>query len=226
MISMPTLSVGIMSSYRLEKATIECQNSWLKYFETYFIFVGFKKMKGAISLGRIGEDWTSAFLKQQLGLKYMFNNDKSYNWYSILGTDNILYKERIEQALSSFNHDQKYFIGTRLKELTIDGINFDCLAGGGGFFISNGLMREIFEFLDDFNVIWYNLYKSRRINYPYGASDIALSFMLKKYFDCNLQRIDGLYTSHPRDYDFEIKKPITLHYIKPYEMSDVFKKYL
>lgn len=245
------IGIGIMSSINLVDRYKSCQSTWLKDFDNTYIFGGDesdKFDKNLIPIKGAGENWESAFLKQQMGLKYMFEINPGYDWYCIVGCDNILFKSKVVEELSKYNKNEDLFISQpcglwndypfirEISNIQEKGINFRAIAGGSGFFISNSLMSKCYKIIDEFNLLWTENSKQY-----YGCSDVALSYMIKKYFDIDLIHNPYMLSQNPdhyknennhhwyRDYSINIleilKTPLSLHYINPQDMEKIYKEY-
>ena len=230
-----TISVGIMTAPSLFLRYRECIKTWVQDFEYIYMFGGFKSSDELISLGNIGENYKSAFLKQQMGLRFMYKLNPNSDWYSIVGCDTILFKERLAAELSKFNPCEDYFIGTYYNEFSIETIKFTSIHGGPGFYLSNSLMKKIIPMIDEFNIEWYNKSQSGNLNgIDYSQSDLALSFMVKKYFNINFTQIPLLFGDVSIFDELESKngfsnlveeKPIGLHYVKASRMNYYYQRY-
>jgi len=218
-----------------------CGRIWLKDFDNTFLFGGESMDKILIKLNGVGEDYDSAFLKQQLGLKYMFEKNNNYDWYSICGCDTVYFKNNILKALRRYDKDSDVLLGeTYNHTCTIDGMTFNLFLGGGGFFLSNSLMRKLYNLIDDFNLYWYNLCANKQVpdHIKYAHGDVAIAYMVKKYFNVNVSHLNGLFAHPPEFYcrggvpDYVeksslryVNKPLSYHYIKPHNMKSVYKKF-
>ena len=250
---MDNLGIGIMTSINLRSRYEACKLTWLKDFKNVYLFGGNIPDNNLISIQEAGEDWNSAFLKQQMGLKYIYIDNPNYDWYSISGCDTILFKDNLIKQLSNYDPNDDILIsqlcGTWCSEpiLHESGIqsnnSFRAIAGGSSFFISNSLMKKCFDVIDEFNEYWENI-----SNGNYGCSDVALSLMVKKYFNIDPIESKYMFSQHPEHYidimynedsknriwykseesrNFEpfIKNAISFHYIKPDEMEFIYEKY-
>jgi hypothetical protein len=230
-----TISVGIMTAPSLFLRYRECIKTWVQDFDYIYMFGGYKSKDELISLGNIGENYKSAFLKQQLGLKFMYRNNPNLDWYSIVGCDTILFKERLVAELSKLNASQDLFVGTYYNDYSIENINFTSIHGGPGFYLSNSLMKKVFPIIDEFNIEWYNKSQSGNLNgIDYSQSDLAISFMIKKYFNINFTPMSLLFGDVKNFDEIVLKndctisnedKPIALHYVKASRMDDYYQKY-
>ena len=245
------LGIGIMTSINLKKRYTACKDTWIKDFDNVYLFGGNLPDENLISIPETGEDWSSSFLKQQLGLKYMYEDNPNYDWYSISGCDTILFKDRVINELSKYQGD--FFISQscglwtdypKIHEINKNqsnyGVIFRSIAGGASFFISNSLMCKCYNIIDEFNKKWTDVSGS-----VYGCSDVALAYMIKLYFNIDVTNSYYMCSQSPEHYEgaangdenskwylnypvslLEIlKNPISLHYIKPEKMNEIYQKY-
>jgi hypothetical protein len=248
------LGIGIMSSVNFKERYTACELTWLKDFNNTYIFGGSNANQvdsKLLSIEGAGEDWESCFLKQQLGLKHMYEDNPNYDWYSISGCDNILFKDRLLKELSKYSSSDDFLISQPcglwtvnpyLHECGVENDNsFRAIAGGASFFISNSLMKKCYEIIDEFNQYWKQI--SGR---NYGCADVALALMINKYFNIKVTENKYMLSQNPSHYENVIynensserkwypnwqslsdiiSKPVSLHYIKPFEMKEIYKKY-
>jgi hypothetical protein len=145
------LGIGVMSSVNFKERYTACKLTWLKDFNNTYIFGGNNANQvdsNLLSIESAGEDWESCFLKQQLGLKHMYEDNPNYDWYSISGCDNILFKDRLLKELSNYNPNDDFLISQLCGVWTLVPYLHECggvendnsfrsIAGGASFFISN-----------------------------------------------------------------------------------------
>lgn len=245
------LGIGVMSSVNFKERYTACKTTWLKDFDNTFIFGGHDSSKlddNLISIQNAGEDWPSCFLKQQLGLKHMFETNSEFDWYCIVGCDNVMFKTKVLEELSKYDRNTDLFFSQPcglwsdtpyLREIynLEDGImTFRAVAGGAGFFISNSLMKKCYPIIDEFNELWSNISGSN-----YGCADVGISYMIKKYFNIEMTHILSMLSQSPEHYLDEsshfwyknyitpvtelIKDPMSLHYIKPTRMKEIYESF-
>ena len=165
----------------------------------------------------------------------MYRNNPNLDWYSIVGCDTILFKERLVAELSKLDANQDLFVGTYYNDYSIENVKFTSIHGGPGFYLSNSLMKKVFPIIDEFNIEWYNKSQSGKLNgIDYSQSDLAISFMIKKYFNINFTPMRLLF-GDVKDFDEIVLKndctipneenPIALHYVKASRMDDYYQKY-
>ena len=247
------LGIGVMSSVNFKDRYTACKLTWLKDFDNTYIFGGHKSNEvddNLISIENAGEDWESCFLKQQLGLKHMYEDNPNYEWYSISGCDNVLFKDKLLKELSKYNSNDDLLISQKcgiwtiipyLHECGVESDNsFYSIAGGASFFISNSLMKKCYPLIDEFNQYWKEI-----SGFSYGCADVAIALMVKKlgfvpieneymfsqnpshYEDVinNEYSPDRKWYSNWKELSNKISNPVSFHYIKPFEMKEIYEKY-
>jgi hypothetical protein len=240
MVNKDNIAIGIITSTILKDRYMACKNTWVKDFNNVFMFGGDREDENLIKIEGARDKYSSAFLKQQLGLKYMFEKNNNYDWYFICGCDTVLFKKNIIKALLNYDRDSDVILGgTYNHSCEINGIKFNLFSGGGGFFISNSLMGKIYNLIDNFNEHWNSLhmrgYFPAHIQYAHG--DVAMAYMLKKNYNLDVTHLDGLFPNPPEFYMGDIpdyierstlkylNEPLSYHYIKPDDMKRVYEKF-
>lgn len=247
------LGIGVMSSVNFKDRYTACKLTWLKDFDNTYIFGGHKSNEvddNLISIENAGEDWESCFLKQQLGLKHMYEDNPNYDWYSISGCDNVLFKDKLLKELSKYNSNDDLLISQKcgiwtiipyLHECGVESDNsFYSIAGGASFFISNSLMKKCYPLIDEFNQYWKEISGS-----SYGCADVAIALMVKKLGFVPVEN-EYMFSQNPSHYEDvinnensinrqwypnwkelsnKIYNPVSFHYIKPFEMKEIYEKY-
>lgn len=246
------ISISVITSANLKERYSACMNTWSKDFDNVYFFGGYMNDENLISIESAGEDHNSHFLKQQLGFKYMYEANPESDWYITIGCDAIIYRERLLKMLSKYDRNEDFLIGQtcgtwtdnphimEIGNQTNDSNKFKALAGGAPILISNSLMKKCYGIIEEFNSTWTNISGSC---YPY--SDVALPYMIKKYFGVDATFEPYLLSQPPShyigalngdenakwyvDYPISLKEalsePISFHYIKPSEMEEIYQKY-
>jgi hypothetical protein len=253
---MDNFVVGVVTSKNLEKRYRTCMDTWAKDFDFIHFFGGELEDESLIKVPGAGDDYYSHFPKQQYGLKYLFEVYPDMDWYNMASCDNVLYKSTVVGELSKYDSDQPLFItepcGTWVDlpfircvngDEKTTGTKFTASAGGASFWISNSLMKLIYPYFDEFNKYWI---EKAGTNLPY--SDVAISYMIKKYTNIDLTYNNTMFSqnlsfyenliNNPSDpnriwYDDVrldsiiqgLKNPMSFHYVLPDEMDQLYKKF-
>jgi len=72
-------------------------------------------------------------------------NILNYDWYIFIDDDTFVFKNRIEKLLENYNKNDLYYIGNELDHVEKEFCKY--MSGGAGYLISNGLYREIFNYV-------------------------------------------------------------------------------
>jgi hypothetical protein len=223
-----SISIGVATSRNRVDRFSTTKNTWGKDFDHFYMFGGNATQDSdpLIKIEQAEEDWGSFFLKQHLGLKYMFERNPDDDWYCFVGDDHILFKKNIENFLKNYNPKQHFLIcQTYNRFLSINNFEFEVFAGGAAFFISNTLKKKINKITDNFNEEWLNLYHNGLLPEScYACGDISMSYLVKKYFDVNLTHCDRMFSQNPSFYQ-NIQNPLSFHYISAHEMQSIYDKY-
>jgi hypothetical protein len=233
------LAIGIMTASTLKERYMACERTWMKDFNNTFLFGGESNDCSLIRLHGVGEDYDSAFLKQQLGLKYMFGKNSACDWYSICGCDTIYFKKNILKALNKHDRNSDVLLGKTYNHYCeIENLTIKLFSGGAGFFLSNSLMNKIYNLIDDFNSHWNDLSASGGLPVSRACGDVALAYMIKKYLNIDVTHLDGLFANPPEFYRSKnipdyiekrsleyIGEPLSHHYIKPCDMKNIYNKF-
>lgn len=253
---MDNFVIGVVTSKNLEERYKACKNTWAKDFDNIYFFGGYMEDENLVKIPEAGEDYNSHFLKQQLGLKFLYEKHPNMDWYNMASCDNVLYKKVIVEELKKYDSNQDIFLGENCGTWTdqpmmrecgdlenIQSIKFKASAGGASFWISNKLMSKIYKYFDEFNSYWTNFSGS---NYPF--SDVAISYMIKKYTDVDIINNSRMFSqnitfyenilNNPNDpnriwysQDYlmslsdNINNPMSFHYVKPNEMEKLYKRF-
>jgi hypothetical protein len=246
------IGIGVVTSVNLKERYQACKNTWLRDFDNIYLFGGNGNDPSLINFPHVGEDYNSHFLKQQLGLKYMYEDNPTYDWYCMTSCDAILFRDSTLRELKKHDHTEDTVLcqpcglwsSDPIREVngrkeTEDGL-FRAIAGGGGFFISNALMKKCYNVIDEFNKHWSQV--SGRC-YPF--SDVAFSYMVFTYFNIRVTDCVFILGQPPSHYELAIlgnedtkwyvdynppleerlRNPMSFHYIKPDQMELTYNKY-
>jgi len=215
------IGISVVTSANLKERYSTCMNTWAKDFDNIFFFGGYLEDECLISIPGAGEDYNSHFIKQQLGFKYMFEQNPDLDWYGTTTCDAILFKERAIDMLSKYDRDRDFAIGQancywtdepfirqlelfnspdyphgqRYLELLKNPRIYRAFAGGAGIFLSNSLMKKCYGIIDEFNSMWIE-----KSGYCYPYSDVALPYMLKIYFGIDITFEPRMLSQTPSHY--------------------------
>jgi len=194
---------------------IKIEETWGKYAKTKNVLVLYflgeeqtdlQNDSKYIYLKNINNDYDSAFYKQNLGLKYIYENYNT-DFVFCCGTDTYINIENLLSYVKDFDCEVSLYIGGHSDNPKIilgETYYFHC--GGAGFILSKKCLHNIYLHLYDMINEWYNICKLPHVDYYDFSCDVALSYFLQKltknlkfiknntqFFSCNYHA----YIKHP-----------------------------
>ena len=106
-------------------------------------------------------------------------------------------------------------------------------------------MKKCYPIINDFNQYWTDISNSGP-SWLYGCADVAISLMVNKYFGVRATENKYMFSQNPSHYEDvinnensinrqwypnwkelsnKISNPVSFHYIKPFEMKEIYEKY-
>jgi hypothetical protein len=73
-----------------------------------------------------------------------------YDWYIFVDDDTFIFIERLENLLSTYTKDDLYYIGNELDHIKKEFCLY--MSGGGGYAISNGLYKLIYNYINEIGI--------------------------------------------------------------------------
>lgn len=135
-----------------------------------------------INLKNVRNDYLSASYKQNLGLKYIYENYKT-KFIMCIGTDAYVNIKKLNLFLKNFDENENLYIGGHgdNREIGKDNIYFH--SGGPGFILSYKCLDLIYNYLGDFVEEWSQICRKYDLKYLYPACDVAISYLIQKKTD-------------------------------------------
>lgn len=187
-------------------ATIErYRNELLKIEETWglkarkmnykvLFFLGEEKTdligEDYIYLNGVQNDYLSASYKQNLGLKYIYENYEC-NYIYICGTDTYVVLDNLQVYLTNCNPKENISIGAGTTRKIEDRDSY-YHSGGGGIVISYEALSEIYPFLKNMVISWGLVPKNHGWDLS-AASDVCLCYYLNKTLSHKFIKEDELF---------------------------------
>lgn len=231
------LATTINQKYRDQ--IVACQKTWLPEAEKLdvpvSIFGGHHVDPDVpiINLPHTAEDYCSAFNKQFLGLKYLYDHYDA-DFYFFAGTDNYVFVTRILELLDNYNSQELLYIGGHGQNRYIDNKDIYFHTGAGGFILSRSLLALLDQngYLNiNSYIVWKQVVdRNRANNIDYPACDVAIAYFIHdmniktiKFYelftgcDCYGYRssTEGRCCLQPHDWS----KLYVCHYMEPHLMS-------
>jgi hypothetical protein len=142
-----------------------------------------------IYLKNVANDYLSAADKQNLGLKYIYDNYDA-EFIFCCGTDTYINIDNILLYVADFDSNNPLYIGGHGDFRTLDKpYYFHC--GGAGFIITRACLNYIYSALQNIKEDWIKMCTDTRFNYLIPACDVALSYYLQNIIGDKLQIIEN-----------------------------------
>ena len=136
-----------------------------------------------IYLKGIGNDYLSASYKQDLGLKYIYENYNDIEFVFVAGTDVYINIDNLLTNISSLNHEKNLYIGNlycKPRNRTVNNTDFYYHDGGTGFILSKSLLHNLYPHLETMQESWKEHIASNNSSYIY-ACDVKIAYFIHKY---------------------------------------------
>jgi hypothetical protein len=132
-----------------------------------------------IYLKNVKNDYESASHKQNLGLKYIYENYNA-DFVFCCGTDTYINIEKIMQYLNGFNSNEKLYIGGHGTNRQIGNQELYFHSGGAGFILSNNALMQIYPKLNTMVDTWKQIcFINNRIDLI-GACDVCIAYSMNE----------------------------------------------
>jgi len=144
-----------------------------------------------IYLKNVNNDYNSASEKQNLGLKYIYEN-YNYDYVFVCGSDTYVNIDKMIEFIKDYNCEEPLYIGGHGDTRVIG--DFDCYfhSGGSGFILSKECLRLIHHSLSDMFLKWTEICNKFCCENLIPACDLAISYFLQKDFGSTLIMVTTL----------------------------------
>jgi len=151
--------------------------------------------------------WNCMDDSQNITWKYIhfiknMNNILDYDWYIFIDDDTFVFTDRLKQLLTSYNKDELYYIGNELNHIQKEFCLY--MSGGGGYAISNGLYKLIYNYINKIGI--NNAYK-------HLCDDLCIGLWINELKTSHpINQIDNKnFLIDPPKNDYELNNAITIH---------------
>lgn len=178
------LATTINQKYRDQ--IVACRETWIPEAEKHqvpvVIFGGYHvdPQVPVVNLPHTAEDYYSAFNKQFLGLKYLYDKYDA-DFYFFAGTDNYIFTHRLLKLIENYNSSELLYVGGHGDDRNINGTIIHFYSGGGGFLLSRGALA----ILNDHDLlslkateVWRAACADQSL---YPACDVAIAYLAHIY---------------------------------------------
>jgi hypothetical protein len=158
--------------------------------------------------------WNCMDDSQNITWKYIhfiknMNNILEYDWYIFIDDDTFVFIDRLKHLLTSYNKDELYYIGNELNHIQKDFCLY--MSGGGGYAISNGLYKLIFEHINTIGInnAYYPLINLKE----QFCDDLCIGLWINELKEKhNIIQIDNKnFLTDPHKNENELNNAITIH---------------
>ena len=131
-----------------------------------------------VYLKGVGNDYASASIKQNLGIKYIIEN-YCYDYIHVCGTDTFLVIDNLVELVKKYDANKNISIGGHGCHRTIDGKSTYYHSGGPGFLLSRACSELLLPYLENMYENWCEKCISQDIEYLSTACDVAMGYYLQ-----------------------------------------------
>jgi len=131
-----------------------------------------------IYLKNVGNDYESASHKQNLGLKYIYENYNA-DFVFTCGSDTYVNIDKMLACIKSFDSSKNLYIGgdSGYREVGCENIYYH--SGGGGFILSKPVLKSIHPKLQNLQNEWENICHHNDVSYLTTACDVLMGYIVK-----------------------------------------------
>jgi len=142
-----------------------------------------------IYLPGVKNDYDSASLKQNLGIKYIIEN-YNFDFIHICGTDTFLVIDNMEKLIQKYDSTENIAIGGHGCHRDIDGEKVYFMSGGPGFLLSIKCCNLLYNYLGSLYEDWKKICIDDHNEYLIPCCDVAISYYLQKKINTRIAKED------------------------------------
>ena len=131
-----------------------------------------------IYLKNVGNDYDSASHKQNLGLKYIYENYDA-KFVFTCGTDTYVNIDKMLDYIKGFDSSKNLYIGGDGDYRQVGDENIYYHSGGGGFILSKSVLKSIHPRLQNLQNEWINICHDNHVDYLVTACDVLMGYIVK-----------------------------------------------
>lgn len=130
-----------------------------------------------VYLPGVKNDYESASLKQNLGIKYIIDH-YSFDFIHICGGDTFLVIDNMEKLIENYDPNENIAIGGHGCHRNIDGISTYFFSGGPGILLSNKCCILLYDLLENMFDEWKKKCTEQKLDLI-EACDVSISYYLQ-----------------------------------------------
>jgi len=194
---------GCATIPKYKEEILKINNTWRNLSNSSSVkilfFLGEEKVvdlegENYIYLPNVKNDYLSASYKQNLGLKYIYEN-YTCDYVLSCGTDTFINIPKLVNILSKFSSTDSLYIGGHGDYRTIHGQSYFFHSGGPGFIISFPCLKKMYPYLENLTDIWITICKESKINELNTACDVAISYFLQVLVKPEVIKLNTMFTN-------------------------------
>ena len=153
-----------------------------------------------IYLKDVKNDYNSAAYKQNLGLKYIYENYNA-DFIFTCGTDTYINIDNLLFYINNFDSNKKLYIGGHgyYRMLGNDNIYFH--SGGAGFILSKAVLSEFYSQLYNIQNDWTILCCKNNYHSLTVACDVLIGYYVSKIINIEIIKNDNFYQCNYKGYE-------------------------
>lgn len=177
-----------------------------------------------VYLRGVGNDYDSASLKQNLGIKYIVDN-YNFDFIYVCGGDTFLVIDNIEKLIKNNDANENIAIGGHGCYRNIDNERTYFMSGGSGFLLSNRCCNLLYDWLEGMFDDWKQKCIEQELDLI-SCCDVAISYYLQKKIGTVIMKEDDKffhctyygYPCHPGQVDDS--KIVSCHLMSLYDFDN------
>jgi hypothetical protein len=185
------------------------------------------KSENYVYLKNVKNDYESASFKQNLGLKYIYDN-YNFKYVFVCGSDTFINIPKMLLFLKTLNYEDNLYIGGHGDYRTILNEKLYFHSGGPGIVLSKGCMDKIHSRLVNLFYWWEEICTKMNDLYFLTACDVCLAYLLQldeinstiitnnNFYHCNYRGIPCCY------YKITVQNIITCHSMSSQDFDNFY----
>ena len=152
-----------------------------------------------IYLKDVKNDYNSAAYKQNLGLKYIYENYNA-DFVFTCGTDTYINIDNLLLYVNQFDKNKKLYIGGHGDYRMIENNNIYFHSGGSGFILSNSVLCELYSRLYNIQNEWSTICSRNYVEYLITACDVLIGYYVSKIVNVEIIKNENFYGCNFKGY--------------------------
>jgi len=193
---------GCATIPRYKNEIMKIKETWAQSSNTsikILFFLGEEKVvdledesENCIFLPNVMNDYLSASYKQNLGLKYIYDN-YTCDYVLCCGTDTYINIPKLDQLLTNYTSTDDLYIGGHGDYRTIHNTPYYYHSGGPGFLLSFSCFKKIYPYLASLTDIWICICKENNKMELITACDVAISYFLQNLVKPEIVKLNTMF---------------------------------